>query len=804
MDKNSEFFTPPEAKYEIAAEEIIKAAKGEPFMQTDWFYRKKGMEIKDRVAFGDYKLENDQFYIVVTGVRCLSGMSAALLLDGLRGSSYSPSFIFINCILPGIILKGSYTNDWIFISTHVNDGVMVDDSQLRNIRIENSRCGYIHIDRSGRSNGVVIRKNSRVGNLKINNSSECGGISINAYSQCGDIEIYYKGECKYIDVHDDSEMGDLKIGNKGVVGKISIGKKCQAGDLKLCDEGRCGNITIVSNGRCKDIRAEINGEIGSIWVHVNSQCGYINIERKSRCQNIWLDNRSQSEYIRICEESECKQILVEENSRCGYIHIDRKSQSGRITITQNSRSDSILIENSSEASHICINDSSQCESVTLDNIGKCRSIEIDNRSLSGPVTVCRNSHLESLEIQGESQSGDIVIDEGDVKKVDIRDNYCNILLRNATASIMKFYNCCLHQLSWQPGTKVELYIDSCMINYLNLHKTSILKDAVMSITNSKIYIAQLQELLVQGQIIFRNIRTSREPFIWQPSILAYVNENMLKKEDSTSVADINDFKREMLQKQESAYETQLEKIKTDCMLAGHKKPLFRIVNSSLGRTEITGGDLTGFNFEYKDSRLLEVFINGAKLPKDKIGIYNSKPGNDLPDEIYFEQKISVYNQLKRIFSNQGDVVTSTWYHSKAMANQERLLSLRDAGRTGTPFSKWWNEDFFNLLNFRLNKMSNNHGESWKRALGFSFFVLFSIYTLYFISINADRPFSWSGLDFFVGNFFSFINISHKMDFIADEEKLNSIAMFLDFFGRVATGYCIYQFVSAFRRHGRMG
>ena len=44
--------------------------------------------------------------------------------------------------------------------------------------------------------------------------------------------------------------------------------------------------------------------------------------------------------------------------------------------------------------------------------------------------------------------------------------------------------------------------------------------------------------------------------------------------------------------------------------------------------------------------------------------------------------------------------------------------------------------------------------------------------------------------------------THKIDFMVEKDELNWGAKVLDFFGRAATGYCIYQFVAAFRRHGK--
>ena len=108
----------------------------------------------------------------------------------------------------------------------------------------------------------------------------------------------------------------------------------------------------------------------------------------------------------------------------------------------------------------------------------------------------------------------------------------------------------------------------------------------------------------------------------------------------------------------------------------------------------------------------------------------------------------------------------------------------------------------------LNKISNNHGVSWLRAILFTLItaaVFFSIFVLL-----LEKPYysyEWRGLDEFISlhaitfrYFVDFINPTHKMTFM-DQYSPNGWSFIFDFIGRVFVGYGIYQTLSSFRKYG---
>jgi hypothetical protein len=129
--------------------------------------------------------------------------------------------------------------------------------------------------------------------------------------------------------------------------------------------------------------------------------------------------------------------------------------------------------------------------------------------------------------------------------------------------------------------------------------------------------------------------------------------------------------------------------------------------------------------------------------------------------------------------------------------QEYLTLTKEQKKKG-----WFSEEGFDLFNFKLNKWSNNHGESWRRALWFVLLTSFIIYCLYYLSLYYSEPFSFKATGRFIGNFFSFLNITRKDDFMGSGEYSSGMALFLSLLGRIVTGFGIYQLIAAFRRHGR--
>lgn len=545
---------------------------------------------------------------------------------------------------------------------------------------------------------------------------------------------------------------------------------CHFGFLHWLDSSQGGQISI-RQSRCEGINLLGNSEAGGISVDQSSQTGRIMLTDRSSVGLILIRGTCLVEGVDISQESWAERIVLRSECYLPRITIVGGS-SGNISVYERSQLDRLDVVRSKTGS------------LNIDRGGFCNNILLRSESKTQNITVVGTNNIFNLEI-----------DSSVVERVFVSNVYGSIDLQNAFCQFIRYDHCQLHRVSIQAGTKGEFYFEDSRINHLALYKTAILKDAVLSIVNSELHVIQFQELLVQGQLILRNIKAMFEEIHFRPErhpitrIFEDVQAGSLKGD---IFVRLNRASEQISEKNESEIQEFLKQFSLGA--------LFRVVDSSLGKTEITGSQLQGFRFEYRDSKLLEVFIAGTKIARERVNIYVRDVTQPLYGAEFYRQKVSIYNQLKRIFENQGDIVETTWYHAKAMENQEKLLQLNYGG---VP-RKWYSEPGFDLLSFRLNKISNNHGESWRRALIFLLVTSFVMYLAYYGSINYYRPFSWSGTGVLMGDYFSFLDITHKSDFLVPRERQTAISKFLDFFGRVIIGYGIYQFIAAFRRHGRKG
>lgn len=131
-----------------------------------------------------------------------------------------------------------------------------------------------------------------------------------------------------------------------------------------------------------------------------------------------------------------------------------------------------------------------------------------------------------------------------------------------------------------------------------------------------------------------------QPFEWPSRFKEDIKNEKPEKKSDTLAKEIHDRKLESIALQQSRYNEQVKQLKTFFPL----RPLFLIANSSLGRTEITGSDLSGYRLEYRDSKLLEMFINGTILPEKNIYYADTE---NLREKDNLEQLVSIYNQRRQ-------------------------------------------------------------------------------------------------------------------------------------------------------------
>lgn len=204
----------------------------------------------------------------------------------------------------------------------------------------------------------------------------------------------------------------------------------------------------------------------------------------------------------------------------------------------------------------------------------------------------------------------------------------------------------------------------------------------------------------------------------------------------------------------------------------------------MGKTILLNTDWSSFNWRFISSKISDLFLAGSYLPKAKNIISENK-----------EEERLALSQIKKIYENRGDFVEAGKYQAEEMNVYLETLP------------KSWEK-----VNVWLNKWTNNHGQSWQRALGVTLGGSIFFYSFYCFFLGFKFDISFEGLGEY-GRLLcflpEFINPIRKAEFLpkillesANEPKVSPIVYLWDNIGKIFITYFIYQFIAAFRKHGK--
>lgn len=152
---------------------------------------------------------------------------------------------------------------------------------------------------------------------------------------------------------------------------------------------------------------------------------------------------------------------------------------------------------------------------------------------------------------------------------------------------------------------------------------------------------------------------------------------------------------------------------------------------------------------------------------------------------YYKDQYETFLQLRKSLESTGNYFEAQKLEAISKDSLRKISSLPT----------------YDKLILYLNNVSNNHGLSIERP--FIWLLIFSVifYILYLTSI--DRFFVCTEFDWnLVGYYFSFIDITHRTDFLVSKGELNGFSLIIDYLNKVVIGFLIYQFISAFRKYGK--
>ncbi len=480
-----------------------------------------------------------------------------------------------------------------------------------------------------------------------------------------------------------------------------------------------------------------------------------------------------------------------ENSTTVNFSILNNSATGDFIIS-NSTTGDFIIENSTTGGFSIFNNRTTGD-FFIEN-STTRYFNIRNTT-TGDFSIFNNSTTGDFRIEG-STMGDFSISNSKSPLWDIEGVFASFYFSKATIGQCKLINCNIPELTIQNECAIELYVSNNNINHINFEQLTLGKSSVVSFSNTYVYTCNMNEFAMLGNLYFRGVKKAKSVFKWPDRATA------LKQKFSPEEIEENSEKyqriKNLFEEQRDSYTTHTEKL-----LEKFKQATFRISQSSLGKTEFTECNLAGFSFEYNNSKITEVFISGGSVPESGIKIL----GEEEETKGWFQQKVSIYNQLKKVFAAQGDVYYESVFHAQTSHHQLYLLRYQRKEKSYNWYQWLLSEETYDIITFRLNQYSNKHGASWGRALGFVLILPFFIYFAYLKAAGLFYFDIGSSIDWdLLGNYFTVLNPTHKTDFMPKpyEVNYNFGTNFLDFLGRIVVGYGIFQFISAFRKHGKKG
>jgi hypothetical protein len=188
-----------------------------------------------------------------------------------------------------------------------------------------------------------------------------------------------------------------------------------------------------------------------------------------------------------------------------------------------------------------------------------------------------------------------------------------------------------------------------------------------------------------------------------------------------------------------------------------------IVNSDLGNTVFIGSNLLGFQrIDIQNSILTKIQSTGTSWP-------------DTINQNDFIRKREVYRQLKYAMISQQDRINKLQFYNLETEAHYKHLN--------------WRKNFWDKLSLSISKYTNRYGDSYSRPIFLYFLSGIILYALLLLaSSKLDER--------YIGNYFDFLDPTHKPNFIED---LNAVSKAIDFFSRIWFAFLIFQTVSAFRK-----
>jgi hypothetical protein len=200
------------------------------------------------------------------------------------------------------------------------------------------------------------------------------------------------------------------------------------------------------------------------------------------------------------------------------------------------------------------------------------------------------------------------------------------------------------------------------------------------------------------------------------------------------------------------------------------------------------GEFSRLSF-YRSKFSNAVFMS-CSFPEDYKKFAKFTPGENVhyPEnktENFDKDQYEIFLQLKKALDATGNYYEG----NKLLAMSHTALAKVESIATGERFI------------LKTNWLSNNHGLSILRP----FLWLFSVSIIFYLAYLWSASMLFQPTDFdpnLIGYYFSFLDFTHRNDFLLDKKEINGWLLAIDYLNKVFLGYFIFQFISAFRKYGK--
>lgn len=617
----------------------------------------------------------------------------------------------------------------------------IGEFELRDVGIEN----VILDNKTNIKN--VISKNCRFKTFEIDESTS-------------DNLIFSNADIHSLSMQNGSNIRDIILNNESKINGLSITNNTYTGTIQIY------NSTIqnclINNG-CKiiAIKTGFDSVIGYLSM-AGSTVNDLNIN-KTRVDSIKAGN-AQINKVKIANESIIEIISFKECEKIDAFDFEHRSKIGNIYF-------------------------SKCNTADLSfERGDVRYFyfyESFSKSLS-----IKNCVFGKIYIHGSSKSGDISIESSKTGFVLIEEQFCRLFLIGAEIPLLELKNCNIPIFEMRMANQVEAYVKDGHINLISFEKTNLGNNTTISFSGVTVYALIFDESIVSGALCFRSIIKAQKVFEWWHEVNPKydITESSFQKQINDELANnYEDSCKELINK--------------------FSEPALRINKSSLGKTQFINFPFHEFDFQFNNSKINECFILGDKFPSKNTKVINDNGETISQDSIEAKgQLVSLNIQMKKLFENQGDIYTAGLFQAEWAESQKAYLkakrkkenkSLSFIKKKVLPAKGQVNQDY---IIFWINKFSNKHGESWGRAFWFTFLGSVFFYTGYLTA--STRCFTNYELDLeLIGYYVYFLNPVRTASFIPNLTPQWWVVI-IDFLARLYIAFGIYQFIAAFRKHGR--